>query len=329
MIANPHFSSTFSYRDITALSVLLIMLLLLFFGELPGNSLFWRELQNSAHTPVFALIAAITISILQTRSIFLARKPFKLYITAFAISLLTGVGIELLQLLMHREASVVDIMRDLAGIIVGLGLYASVDPEFRRYSLMSGKRLRTGVVMLCCCVFIASMLPLAYLSAAYMQRKAAFPVVFELSSNWIRPFLRLNNATIKPPEDNEIRVDGENRLSRIDLKRGAYPGISIIETAPDWSAYKTLKIVVHSKLTQPFELVLRIHDNKHDYTYDDRFNKAMTINKGSNYFYIPLEDIKNSPANREMNMTQIREMTIFSTQSFDELYFYLGAARLE
>ncbi|MDA3834212.1 MAG: hypothetical protein PF495_12545, partial [Spirochaetales bacterium] len=171
--------------------------------------------------------------------------------------------------------------------------------------------------------------PLTYLSAAYMQRKAAFPVVFDLSSNWLRPFLRLNNAVIKPHEDNEIRVDGESRLSRIDLKSGAYPGVSILETTPDWSAYKTLRIVVHSKLSQPFELVLRIHDDQHDYAYTDRFNKAMTINKGTNYFYIPLEDIKNSPANREMNMMQIREMTFFSAQYFDELYFYLGAVRLE
>jgi VanZ family protein len=58
------------------------------------------------------------------------------------------VVVELLQLLMHREASVVDIVRDFAGIVVGLSLYASIDPELRIYSLMSEKRLRAGVIML-------------------------------------------------------------------------------------------------------------------------------------------------------------------------------------
>ena len=140
---------------------------------------------------------------------------------------------------------------------------------------------------------------------------------------------QLKNAVITFQEYEEIRADGEGQLMRVDLKPGIYPGVSIIEPSPDWSAYKALTILIYSKLIQPFDLVLRIHDEHHNDDYSDRYNTKLTVNKGMNYFRIPLDDIKNSSSNREMNMMQIKELILFSAKTFEVLNFYVGKMRLE
>ena len=323
------FSLNFRFKYITLLATLVVMVLVLTFGALPDINLFWREVQNSGHTILFVMIAILVLLLLRDTAKFFSQKSFKLYIAAFFISLLIGVTIELVQLITHSDASKIDVVRDLAGIIIGLGLYATTDPELKACGLKSEKRIRAGIITLTFCVFIASMFPLAFLSAAYVQRETAFPVVVDLTANWTRPFLRLKNAVINLPESMKVIVDGEDQLTRIDFKRGTYPGVSIIETYPDWSTYKVLTIIIYSNLIQSFDLTLRIHDDKHNYAYSDRFNATQTINNGSNYFRILLEDIKNSPSNREMNMTRIKELILFSAQPAEGLHFYVGKMRLE
>ncbi len=322
-------SSNFRYKYISLLVVLVFIILALMFGALPDTSLFWREVQNTGHTILFILIAILILLLLRGTSNFFWQKSFKLYITAFFISLLIGIVIELVQSITHSDASKMDIVRDLAGIIVGLGMYASTDSDLPSYSLKSGKWTKIGIVTLSFFVFTASMLPLTFLSTAYMQRKAAFPVVVDLTANWTLPFLQLRNAIINLPESNKTKIDGEDPLTRVDFKRGIYPGVSIIETYPDWSAYKAFTIIIYSKLIQPFELVLRIHDDQHNHNYTDRFNTKLTINKGTNYFHILLEDIKKAPTSREMDMMKIKEIIIFSAQPVERLHFYMGSIRLE
>jgi VanZ family protein len=317
------------YKQIVLLAALTILVLLVLFGELPDTNLFWREAQNSGHTILFILISVLILLLLQNTAEFLRRAPLKHYTTACLLGLFIGVVTEMVQLMMHSDASMVDVARDIAGVIVGMGLYASVDPDLRPYWLKSRGELRVGVAMLSFCVFTVSMAPLAVLSAAYVQREDAFPVVVDLTANWVKPFLRLKNATVSPGIDNEVAINGVSRFVRVDFERGIYPGVSVVETSPDWSAYKVLTVAIYSKLSQPLDLVLRVNDDQHNNDYADRFNRGLTVNKGLNHFRILLQDIKTAPLNREMNMVRMKEITIFSVRPDDELYFYLGDIYLE
>jgi len=322
-------SSNFRYNRITLLAVLAVMVLTLMFSALPDINLFWRELQNTGHTLFFIPVVILVLMLLRDTTIFFGCRPIKLYMAACTISLLVGTAIELIQLIIDRDANPMDIMRDLAGILTGLGLYASTDPELQKHPLMPEKWLRAIIVTLSFGVFSASMLPLALLSTAYAQRQAAFPLVVDLTASWMRPFLQLKNAVIHEPDSGEISIDEKNRLTRIDLKKGSYPGLSVIEPFPDWSAYKTLTIIAYSKLVQPIDLTLRIHDEHHNYAYTDRFNIQITLTEGTNYFQIPLEDIKRAPVNRQMNMARIKNITFFSANPAEGMYFYVGQMRLE
>ena len=328
-IDNVLFNSNFRYKRIILSVALAAIVLMLMFGALPNINLFWRELQNSGHSLLFIIITLLILLLLQDTSKIFRLDPFTLYVTACFISLLIGIVIELVQLSTHSDASKMDIVRDLAGIIVGLGLYASFDPELPTSNLKSNKKMRTGIIILSFCVFTASMLPLTFLSAAYVQREAVFPVIVDLTANWTQPFLRLKNAVINSPKNNEIGVDIKDQLTRIEFKPGAYPGVSIIEISPDWSGYKTFTITIYSEFIQPFNLTLRIHDDQHNYAYTDRFNTKLTVSNGINHFRIPLEAIMKAPLSRKMNMMRIREIILFSAQPLEKLHFDVSTMRLE
>lgn len=194
MINTVAVSSNFRFKYVAPLSALILVIIILVFANLPDTRLFWRELQNSPHTLIFATVVILILTLLRKIPQFFCRTPFKFYIVA------------------------------------------------------------------------------------------------DLSANWTRPFLRLNNAVISSDVNNGIRVEAENHFTRVPFMREAYPGFSIIETTSDWSAYSTFRLAIYSKMIQPFELVLRVHDAQHTYSY--RFNIVLTINKGINYFNIPLEAIK-------------------------------------
>jgi len=307
----------------------MVLVLMIVFGTLPNTSLFWHEIQNTGHTLLFIPLVIFVILLLEDTTIFLKKKPFKLYIAACTISLLIGIVIELIQFVIDRDASIIDVVRDFAGIVTGLGLYLTTDSISQSHKPKLNKRARTGIITLSFFVFSAGLWPLFFLSAAYVQREIALPMIVDLSANWVQPFLHLKNASIRLADERESNIFEKDRLTRIDLQNGTYPGFSIIETVPNWSAYQTLKIAVYSKFDQPFNLVLRIHDIHHNHAYTDRFNTILTINKGTNYFHIPLEDIKKAPASRPMDMTHIKDITFFSARAAKGLYFYVGDMHLK
>jgi len=313
------------------LIVLVAIVLLVLFGELPDNSLFWQEAQNSGHTLLFSIAAVLILQLLRDTTYFIQDKPLKLYVAAGTISLLAGLLIEFVQLVLHSDASKMDVLRDLAGIMAGLGLYAGVDYYLKPpHYLKLSKRKRVGIVVLSLCVLIASMFSLVRLSVAYVQRDKAFPVIVDLTANWSDAFIRAKHATVKTGDIYKLEVAGKvNSLVHVNFKRAIYPGLSIMEVYPDWSLFNMLTLDIYSQLPQAFELILRIHDQQHDYVYSDRFNKRITVKSGKNHFRIPLRDIKYAPVDREMDVTQISELALFSAKSDTPLNFYLGVISLE
>jgi glycopeptide antibiotics resistance protein len=315
-------------KTIGLLIVLAAIFLLVLFGELPDNSLFWQEMQNSGHTLLFAIVAVLILQLLRDTTYFSRQTPAKLYVVAGIASLLTGLLIEIMQLMLHSDASKMDVLRDLAGIIAGLGLYAVIDPYLQPNSLKLGKRI--GIVILSLCVFVTSLFSLARISVAYAQRGEAFPLVVDLTANWSEVFIRTKHATVKIGGDQKLETTDKLRnLVHVHFERARYPGLSMIELYPDWSLFNTLTLDIYSQLPRTFSLVLRIHDQQHDMAYSDRFNRRLTVMAGENHFRIPLHDIKDAPADREMDMTRVNGLMLFAAKSDTPLNFYLGAIGLE
>jgi hypothetical protein len=317
-------------KQIGLWAALIAIVLTVLFGELPDNSLFWQEVQNSGHTFLFAVIAVLILLLLQNSAVGLRREHLKLYMLAGLTSLLVGVLTELVQLAIGSDSSAMDIMRDLAGIVAGLGLFASVDKTLEPHWLKSRQIIKTGIVVVSICALAAGLFPLAHLSAAYVQRKEAFPVIVDLKAERPVPFIQVKNAIVKAGVDQQVStVVNLKNLTLVQFSPGLYPGVSIVEPYPDWSSFEMLLLEIYSEQAETFDLVVRVHDEKHNHVYSDRFNKKLVVKAGENHFQIPLHDIEHAPIDREMDMTQISELILFAEQPVDPISFYMGVIRLE
>lgn len=304
------------------------------FMQLPGDTLLWRELQNTAHTIVFAIMTLAFMGILRGVFSFALNKAIISYVFAATVLVIVAVLTELGQLLTQREPSLSDIVRDLGGVLIGLGLYTAIDPCFMALWKRQSYVLQIGAIILSSCLLVASLLPVLNLAYAYVQRNQAFPVIIDFQAGWAQPFLGFNQAVIQridaPDILASVNVDQHHQqVSELTLDRGSYPGISIIEPYPDWSGYKTLTLDIYSPQVLAYSLVLRINDSQHDQAYSDRFNQALTVNQGMNRFRIPLLNVQHAPAEREMDMRHISNATLFMMNIDGPVKFYPGTLGLE
>jgi hypothetical protein len=317
-------------RLVISLLIVTAIVLAVLFGQLPGDSLLWRELQNSGHIPLFGVLALATLCVLREVSTAARDRPLVEYLAAGFISLVAGIAIEFGQLLTHRDPASADVMRDLAGIVVALGIYAAFDPRMEPVWGKQHGGLRTASVALACLLLLGSLLPLAQLAIACMQREQAFPVIIDFTARWSKPFIQLNHAVLTQVTPPEAWTSAPGpRMARLTLYPAQYPGVAIVEPSPDWAAFETLTFAVYSRESQPVDLVLRVHDKLHNQTLSDRFNQRLTLAQGENRFRIPLAAIQNAPADRGMELSRITELILFATDIVDPVDLYLDKMRLE
>ena len=255
---------------------------------------------------------------------------------AISIAVLAAVAVlsELGQQLTHREPSMVDTLRDMAGIVIGLGFYAYADSSVIALSKQYSYVLRISALVFSVCLLVVSLFPLLHLAFAYVQRNDAFPVIIDFEAVWGIPFIRLDQSVLIPaaaPDSltSMIERTDQQRVFQLTLNRSQYPGISMVEPYPDWSAYKTLTLELYSWQVQTIKLVLRIHDSQHNQEYADRFNLDLTVNPGYNRYRIPLIDIEHAPAGRQMDMKHIANIMLFAVDIEDAVKLYPGTLKLE
>lgn len=306
------------------------------FVQLPGSSLLWRELQNTGHTILFAVITLAFMGMLRgvRGDPVEVNKAYISYVYAGAILVIFAVLTELGQLFTHREPSLIDIVRDMAGIVIGLGVYASIDTCFMPLWTRHRYLPRISMLILSSCLLVVSLLPLLHLSFAYAQRNDAFPVIIDFQAAWVKPFLQLNQAVLihaAAPDSLASMNDRADRqqVSQLILNNGKYPGVSITESYPDWSAYNMLTLDLYSLEDQTINLVLRIHDSQHNQEFSDRFNQVLTVIPGKNRFRVPLHQVEHAPAGRDMDMMHIASIMLFAMNIDNPVKFYPGMLYLE
>jgi hypothetical protein len=318
-------------RPWLTLPAIAAILLAVTFWTLPGQTLLWREVQNTGHTLLFGVLAVLALC--SYRAVYPAytHSPLRSYLVAGSACLLAGCAVELVQLLAGGDADPGDVLRDLAGILIALCICAAFGP----WPVRTGQAVRHGtprtlLLALAAGLTVASSWPLASLVRAYHQRAQAFPVIVDLAANWSRPFVQLNHARLEQTGDASVcAAPSSAGLVRLQLEPVRFPGISVIEPQPDWSGYDYLVLELYSTQPDPFGLTLRIHDARHDQAYTDRFNRRLTLAPGENRIRIPLARVRDAPAGRRMDMTDIAGIMLFAASPGRPLAFCTGVRRLE
>jgi len=299
--------------------------------QLPGHSLLWRELQNTGHTVLFAVLALLALCSYGTAVPARRHRPWRGYLAAGAICLLCGVGVEVVQLAVGGDADAMDVLRDLAGILAALGGCACLDPRLARPDTpLLHNAFRAVLLALTAGLGIASAYPLASLAWAYHQREQAYPVIIDLAAAWARPFLQLQHASLEPVTDpTACAATRAGHLSMLRLSPAPYAGFSVIEPRPDWSGHDQLVLDIYSMQPAPLELTLRIHDAMHNQEYTDRYNRSLTLSHGHNRIRVALAEVRDAPAGRELDMTNIAGVMLFAVNAHRPMTVCVGELRLE
>jgi VanZ family protein len=224
-----------------------------------------------------------------------------------------GAGSELLQLLVGRQASVIDLLHNLLGITAAVLLSAGARHRTWRGALATG------------CMLLAAA-PLAWNLVAYSDRNRQFPVLFSYDSVLDLHFLERSGTTrrrVWPArcEDGSLRVP-------LDARR--FAGILLHEPVADWHAKSRLKIQLSTAGDEPLELTVRVHDEQHDWTYSDRFNEQIVLAPASvQTIAIPLERIRDAPRGRKLDMTHVAGVAVFRANPGPASAFCLRLVLLE
>jgi len=294
-------------------------------GELPGNSLLWREAQNTAHIFAFGFLAIISLLLVQSTSSLKKHHPAWTYLIAAMISLLAGIAIEFIQMGIGRDAEVHDVLRDLLGIYSFLGLYAYFDPVLSRYRNQQNRKILSVVMFSSSALLVAGLIPLTNMTLSTVQRNIAFPTLIDFGQRWPSAFITTQDAELSVVNlPAQWQHDEPQRVSRMTVYPARYPGFALHEPVADWSGYTALLFYVYSEATQPFKLALRINDRQHNQEYEDRYTTSFKVMPGANSISIPLDEIRNGPVDRELDMQRIDKLMLFAVEPEQPLQFYLS-----
>ncbi len=318
-----------SIRILLLILLFAALLVFLYFYRPPEDNILWRSISNTGHVPFFGLLSLIFLSL----SSMLLRKKSRLhhYLLAFAGASLIGLFSEAIQILGPRDADLGDFLRDLAGILLFLGFYATFDRGLKYFweSMSSGAyKIILRIVTLL--IFLSLISPPVIWSLAYLERNDKFPVICDFESYWDRMFIRTQQAEMEIMQvPDTMDGMGDDMAARITFKPGEYPGLEIIEPYPDWRGYGYFQFEVFSELDSLVNLALVIKDTHHNNEYYDRFNRRLVIKPGLNKIKIPLDEVKNAPRNRQTDMKNIASVLIFMYNISREYVLYLDDLELE
>jgi hypothetical protein len=245
----------------------------------PKVSNFWLEtFFEWLHVPVFVLVAIGVFHALGSW-----RSDFNKAILAFAAALVLAVLSEAAQIPTSRNASWSDIFSDAMGAAIGLLAIPTVTDR-ARLKIIS----RTFAIIL----LVISCIPLIQVTAAYVERNSVFPVIYD--GDW--------------PTRSEFMTFRE---MAIDF-RNLYP---------DWRNYSTLSIEMEVLSDLPFQLTVRVHDKDHlrgSQPRSDRFSRQYNLNPGPNVVDISLAEIESAPAKRQLDLSRIDGLVLFSNLDKNE-----------
>ena len=301
-----------------AVALVVAMLLLIQFGRPSPGGLWLATLYESMHALFFGAIALCVI-IITPPDWRRRRRLMTIAVVVIVLSLLS----EAAQIPTDRDASFEDLVADWLGATAFSLIAIAFAGSFRL-----DKRLRLLLVPLGLVLLAWSLLPLVKVSAAYIERFQNLPELVDFDGRFNRTFMRIQNASlVVQPND----TSGDTS-ALVTLKDGPWPGVLLHDLYPKWSRYSALIVELENPQDASLNLALRVDDDEHRFgeqQYSDRFNRQFELPPGEMTLRIPLTDIENAPADRQMDLSAIDGLVLFAAQSEAGRSFVIHSIRLE
>lgn len=275
-----------------------------------------RSAWNLGHIALFALV---TLAIRPWRF----GRGWKLWAGVTAGILLLGGAIEVIQGMTGRVMDPHDLFRNLLGCWLVLG--------FQPVLMRSSGRSATSslIAALVTLLLLLETSTTAQVAMRQFHVHRLLPALYDFQTTGLRAFWNGNVVATSLPENSS---DKEQAAVALNLDTGAYSGASLNNFPGDWRGYERLIVELYNPSDTPLDMTLRIHDLTHDrgqQIYADRFNTRLALNPGANRFDIDLSRIARAPAQRPMDMSEVRRIGLFASRLPAPRTIYLTGLRLE
>ncbi|MEM7610320.1 MAG: hypothetical protein AAF270_01495 [Pseudomonadota bacterium] len=245
-------------------------------------------LRNAGHIPLFGLVSLIVLRLMRG-----TRRP--LLNTVIGCLLIAGVA-ELSQFVFGGEPD----WRDGFSDLIGIALFLSAARLATTHPVGAAKR---GLMLL---LIALSLAPMSYWLLQWGLKRAAAPCLTSSHWQWMSPLYRPDHASFSP----SLRDPGQIVMT-FDSQQ--YAGMTLTDPMTDWREFDYLALTVFAAAGSEGDLTLRVHDVRHSHEFSDRFNETLTLSTRPTTHRISLNDIRDAPANRRIDLAQIRELKVFRT----------------
>lgn len=275
---------------------------------------FW----NLGHVALFFAAAHLAYSFYPRLSL-LTMPRQAILLTAGTLA--AGAAIELTQsLIPGRVASLHDMMANLAGALAYLSLINL--KQIKRYFLIHATTA--------CLVAVVLWTPFRAVSdeiIAYWQ----FPTLASFETPWEES--RFIGYAKQYRITTARAYEGQRSLA-ITFDTTRYSGISMQHMPQNWEGYSYLKFSAYNPQKQQIQLYTRIHDVPHAQSetmlFTDRFNRSFLLPAEAwTSIEIPLEEVKEAPQARSMDLTRICDLQFFVHNEPEPLTLYIDGIRLK
>ncbi len=241
-----------------------------------------------AHVPAFTLVAWCIFALMLDRGRSVG--------AAWLIALLLVPSLEFLQTQTGRQAEVIDVLHGWAGATIGMLLYIMTHhPLTGRTFLVAGMVLLTAGSLV---------YPLA-VTHEQQRRDRMFPVLSLFDT-------RLEPAWWYQYGSEVARLPGGIGWRVRITDQHEYSGVFLQDFPHDWSAMKTLRIVLTVTGDEPIEYWIRAHDSpRYPPDYRERFQTFGRLYPGQHTLEIPRAELERTSGGRLLAMNKVREIGVF------------------
>ena len=285
------------------------------------------SIQTSGHFVFFAALAFCSAIASPAWIPWLKSRRWPQYLVGFTISATVGGLLELAQkFIPSRDASFQDFVFDVTGATFAVSLLVLLQPlrQQNRPSLLA--QLSAALIFLATLTF--GMQPVVSCASDYWERQQALPLLLNFQKPWSLRFLTINQGASVIKTSPPPQWPGGDTGAWVRIQSGTrYPGVGMNEPNPDWQAYEHLAVDIYSQTDQVAQI--RIQDLAHNDEYYDRFNQSIPIKQGFQTVRIPLDQIKQGPRQRQLDLSRIGGFKLFFLDPPKDFDIYLGNLRLE
>ena len=307
-------------------AVIAVLLSLLLVARVPGQGVWHAVLLNALHGPIFGAVAVLLLLARPPE----ARATRNAHLVAFLAAVALGIMVEVLQTMGKRPGTLFDVYTDAAGAAAGLGLWKM----FAAGGAAALQRKRTSrgwlpLAMVLAGVAFISWYPLQA-ALAYVHRAANFPSIAEFRGPRDLAFVKAEGASvaIEPLPGPWGRNDDRGLRVRFDARHS--PAVQVVEPTADWRGYSVIAVDLTNPAPREIRLTLRILDEHHDWSHEDRLNLPLTVPPQTRTtLRVSLQAVEDAPAGRRMDLSRIRNVMLFGRTAAEPSDLYVSRIWLE